>query len=196
MLGSDSGDPEREATRPRGATGTGATGTEEGVNEPIHYTNSTRASRQLPSGTGPGTTGKTSSRRMSHGANYDAQTEARNVQSEAAMQRDLERSRLSGDISGYGTDAAAAAGGSLSNSHQGAMAGHTYGEYSEYHPFISLNLISSVQITRPPAECRPLVTSPLPHRRQGPTLLPAHSVLARPPATTFALPRGRLPRPD
>ncbi len=166
------------------------------MNDPVHYTNSTRASRQLPSGTGPGTTGKTSSRRMSHGANYDAQTEARNLQSEATMQRDLERSRLSGDISGYGTDAAAAAGGSLSNSHQGALTGHTYGEYSEYLPFVSLNLVSSVQIIRPPAECRPLVTSPLPHQRPGPTLLQACSVLARPLATTFAPPRVKLPRPD
>ncbi|KAH9476668.1 hypothetical protein JR316_0010582 [Psilocybe cubensis] len=68
--------------------------------ESSRLTNSNRATHgpahKLPSGTGPGTSGKPS-----------------NVASELAMQQDAERAKVHG-ISGYGTDAAAAVGGDLS----------------------------------------------------------------------------------
>lgn len=63
---------------------------------------SKRSSRQLPPGTGPGTSGKPGA-----------------LASEVAMQHDLERARAGHGISGYGTDAAAAAGGTLAGTHQG-----------------------------------------------------------------------------
>lgn len=61
-----------------------------------------RNSNQLPPGTGPGTSGKPA------------------VASELSMQNDLERSRASQGTFGYGTDAAAAVGGTLAGTHQGA----------------------------------------------------------------------------
>ena len=60
-----------------------------------------RTSRSLPPGTGPGTSGHP--------------VEA----SELAMQNDLERSKAGQSTSGYGTDAAAAMGGTLAGTHQG-----------------------------------------------------------------------------
>lgn len=59
-----------------------------------------RSSRQLPPGTGPGTSGKPA------------------VASELAMQSDLDQSRTGQGTSGYGSDAAAAMGGTLAGTHQ------------------------------------------------------------------------------
>ncbi|PPQ82785.1 hypothetical protein CVT25_009280 [Psilocybe cyanescens] len=82
-----------------------ASNVDSGLNrEASRLTNSNRAthgpSHKLPSGTGPGTSGKPS-----------------NVASELAMQQDMERAKTQG-IAGYGTDAAAAAGSDLSGTHQ------------------------------------------------------------------------------
>lgn len=65
-----------------------------------------RSSYQLPPGTGPGTSGKPA------------------VLSELAMQNDLERSKTGQDTAGYGTDAAAAMGGTLAGTHQGGGSFH------------------------------------------------------------------------
>ncbi|EAU87427.2 hypothetical protein CC1G_02186 [Coprinopsis cinerea okayama7 len=65
----------------------------EGLNDPSR-------SSKLPTGTGPGTTGK--------------------VGSERVMEHDLDRARSDQGIAGYGTDAAAATGGSLAGAHQDA----------------------------------------------------------------------------
>ena len=61
----------------------------------------------LPPGTGPGTTG--------HPA----------VASEIAMQSDMERSKAGQSSSGYGSDAAAAMGGTLAGTHQGTGIDHS-----------------------------------------------------------------------
>jgi len=61
---------------------------------------STLAPHQLPSGTGPGTLGKPSTN--------------------LASEQEVERNRVSQGIAGYGTDATAAAGGSLEGTHMGA----------------------------------------------------------------------------
>lgn len=193
MLGNDSGDAERDAARLRGTTGD-----DEGLtNESSRLTNPNRASRQLPSGTGPGTTGKGGSRRLSQGSSF-GHSDARNLQSEAAMERDLERRRESGDISGYGTDAAAAAGGSLSNSHQGVGTGHTYGEFflSFWPRLYRSELFFFAKTIRARVERRPPVTSPHPLRRLGLTPPQASNALARPRATTSGILREKLPRPD
>jgi hypothetical protein len=60
-------------------------------------------SHRIPSGTGPGTTGKTSDPAL-----------------EQEVER-VERDRASQGIAGYGTDAAAAAGGSLGGTHTGTQ---------------------------------------------------------------------------
>lgn len=87
---------------------------------------------RLPPGTGPGTSGKTEG---AGGTRADpAPSETRRAElpsgrdkinaktgqrtSQLAMEHDLQRTQHGDSIEGYGTDAAAAAGGSLSASHQ------------------------------------------------------------------------------
>ncbi|TFK26940.1 hypothetical protein FA15DRAFT_754635 [Coprinopsis marcescibilis] len=72
------------------------------LNDSNKITNSNRASHKLPTGTGPGTTGKPNS--------------------ETAMENDLARSTSGYGAAGYGTDAAAATGGSLAGTHQSSRA--------------------------------------------------------------------------
>lgn len=83
-------------------TGDRSTVTRRSTNPYETKDSSNGSSRQLPPGTGPGTSGKPAK-----------------VASEVAMQHDLERARAGHGISGYGTDAAAAAGGTLAGTHQG-----------------------------------------------------------------------------
>lgn len=87
------------------------------TNESSHLTNSNRAAR-LPSGTGPGTSGKGGTA-ASHGSGFARPSDARPLDSDAA--------KTVQDISGFGTDASAAVGGSLSASHQAT--GDAHGVY-------------------------------------------------------------------
>ena len=104
MFSSDDGDPAAQAVD---NTVTGDPGTSGNGNLNADPTNTSKGGRKLfgkrtslPPGTGPGTSG--------HPA----------VASELAMQSDLERSKAGQSTSGYGTDAAAAMGGTLAGTHQ------------------------------------------------------------------------------
>jgi hypothetical protein len=104
-----------------------------------------RASQKLPPGTGPGTSGK------------------------PGMDHDLERALSDRSAAGFGTDAAAATGGSLSSTHQAAMTG--LGEsrilVSSWPPLTSQS-IPQTDLSRCPGLCwrRP------PHQDFPPPLRP------------------------
>lgn len=83
-------------------TRTSTSGATDTLDDPTMITNSNRASHKLPSGTGIGTSGKGGA--ASH---------------QSDMESDYARGSTQG-IAGYGTDAAAAAGGSLGATHSGA----------------------------------------------------------------------------
>jgi len=93
-------------------TGDRSVGTRGGNNATNPYENrennpvEERSAPRLPPGTGPGTSGKPA------------------VASELAMQNDLERSKTGQGTSGYGSDAAAAMGGTLAGTHQGSSPGN------------------------------------------------------------------------
>ena len=104
MFSSESDDP--AAVDNAGDPGTSASGNADATTN----TGTSKSGRKffgkrtsLPPGTGPGTSG------LGH------PVEA----SELAMQSDLERSKAGQSTSGYGTDAAAAMGGTLAGTHQG-----------------------------------------------------------------------------
>jgi hypothetical protein len=106
----------------------------ESTNEPSHARDTSPKTR-LPPGTGPGTSGKpegaggtrvdpapSETRRAelpSGRDQIDAKTGKRT--SQVAMEHDMQRTQRGESIEGYGTDAAAAAGGSLSASHPGKL---------------------------------------------------------------------------
>ncbi|KAJ2921291.1 hypothetical protein H1R20_g15803, partial [Candolleomyces eurysporus] len=80
---------------------TGGTDPVEKLNDPASVTNSTRASHKVPIGSGITATGE-------------------RLQSDVTTDQGLETMRNGQDITGLGTDAAAAHGGSLAGTHQGA----------------------------------------------------------------------------
>ncbi|KAJ2921159.1 hypothetical protein H1R20_g15937, partial [Candolleomyces eurysporus] len=79
---------------------TGGTDPVEKLNDPASITNSTRASHKVPIGSGT--------------------TATERLQSDVTTDQGLETMRNGQDIAGLGTDAAAAHGGSLAGTHQGA----------------------------------------------------------------------------
>ncbi|KAF9484759.1 hypothetical protein BDN70DRAFT_849033 [Pholiota conissans] len=120
MLGSET-EAEHEARLGKGTTsdapGSTTARSAELTNNPSNVSNTSRTNR-LPAGTGPGTSGKADP--------VSTDTRSGRRATELADEQEWERSRAGGTIEGYGTDAAAAAGGSLSASHQATGIRHSH----------------------------------------------------------------------
>ena len=92
--------------------------TSEQLNRPAErLTHDVATSNKLPSGTGPGTSGKAATGQYASAADSDTfQTRT----AEAGLS-----SSQGADITGYGTDAAAASGGTLESTHQADSTSHS-----------------------------------------------------------------------